>query len=140
MKLNGGWYFYQPFYTDIFYHCKSFWKKLIFLSTFLEIYSERPVVYYFNLMPLRWVATPPPSDRKHRREATKTLCQRNDWQLSKVGGFWAFTLSYFLRKYRRKKREYTIVWLFLLLFRLFIFYMFCLISIYCLLFSSYNVL
>lgn len=96
MELNDGWYFYQPFYTDIFTDCKGKWKKLIFLSTFLEIYSEHAVVYYYNYLAARWAATPPPCLRNHREDHWKQTRQRNSWRRSRVGGFGAFSFLFFL--------------------------------------------
>ena len=136
--IKCGWHFYQPFYTDIFYHCKSFWKKLAFLPTIYFFTIERAGVYYYNFLPPRWVATPPPSVKK----IVDSQCWTDKTHASKIlltgWGLWGFS---FLENKKKKKNlcYLLLVFVYIILISFYKQLIIAFIMFYCLLYY-YNVM
>lgn len=109
-----------------------FFKKVGIFTNYLGIYVEPPSIYYYNYSPVRWVGTPPPCRQNHREDHANQTRQRNSWHSERVGGFWLFFFSFYLWKYRRKRKNMILYgcfccwfdYIFFICFALFVFIVF----------------
>lgn len=117
MIIKCGWHFYQPFYTDIFYHCKSFWKKLAFLPTIWKFtqsardYTIAIILICDGLLPLLPVAESQgkTTQTKHVKEIVDTV--------RGVGALGLLYFSFFSENIGEKERLCYYIGFFVSMFR-----------------------